>query len=116
MSNEELATYEAECKKEGIDDPFESTRESELSWSGKALDIILGTTSAFGPPIIYHIYRGMPLSWDSEFTGRHLLCMGIGIAIYLSVRGRITTPFMIETEQDIRQVSSEGAPSDEPSM
>jgi hypothetical protein len=108
MSADQIEMYVAECKTEGIEDPFEEVSEAELSWTGKIVDLVLGVTAAFGPPVVYHVVHGLPLSWNSEFTVWHLLWMGIGVAMYMSIRRRITTPFMTNTEPEF------GAYADKP--
>ena len=98
MSQDEIESYEAECRKQGIENAFEAVDEAELSWMGKAIDVILGMTAVFGPPLVYHIVRGLPLSWDSEFTGWHLLCMAGGALMYTAIRRKTMNRFMTNTE------------------
>ena len=99
MSPAEQSEYEAECKKEGIDNPYEFVDETELSWTGKAIDALLGITAAFGPPITYHLIKRLPLSWESNVSVWHILCMGIGIITYSVFRNRILAQYMVKTEQ-----------------
>ena len=108
MSREEIESYVAECKKEGIDDPFEDVHEAGLSWTGGLIDLVLGGSAALSPPLIYHVVRGFPLSWDSEFTGWHLLCMVVGVLLYMVVRTKVTNRFMTNTEPEF------GAYADKP--
>jgi hypothetical protein len=94
MSPDEVARYLDECRKAGIEIPLEEMSRPQLSWTGKVLDALLGVTAAFGPPLVCHLACGRPMTWSAEFTGWHLVCMGIGVALYLSVRRMVIRPFV----------------------
>lgn len=57
--------------------------DSGIPWHWRLLDVVLGVSFAFGPPVIVSLVRRLPLSWESEFTGYHLLAMGGGVGVYL---------------------------------
>jgi hypothetical protein len=58
-------------------------------WYWRALDVLLGVTLAFAPPVLVSLIRGDALSWDSAFTGYHVLAMACGIGVYCLLHARI---------------------------
>ena len=54
-----------------------------VPWRWRVMDVVLGTTFAFGPPIIVSLARQQPLTLESEFTGYHLLATASGVCVYL---------------------------------
>lgn len=52
----------------------------------RCIDGVIGLTAAFGPPLLVSVFRGDRLSWDSAFTGTHLLAMVAGVALYYFAR------------------------------
>jgi hypothetical protein len=53
-----------------------------VRWYWRLLDGLAAVGFVFGPPLIVSLARPQPLSWESEFTGYHLLAMAGGISIY----------------------------------
>jgi hypothetical protein len=51
-------------------------------WYWKLLDAVFGVIFAFVPPVLVSLALGQPLSWESEFTGYHVLAMAGGVGIY----------------------------------
>ena len=62
-------------------------------WYWRLLDGVLGVICAFGPPLIVALARRQPLSWESEFTGYHLLAMASGVGVYLLGRAYVIRRF-----------------------
>ena len=58
-------------------------------WYWKLLDGVLGVSFAFGPPLIVSLVRRQPLTWESEFTGYHLLALLGGVGSYLIGRAYV---------------------------
>jgi hypothetical protein len=50
------------------------------------IDGVIGLATAFGPPLLVSVFRGDRLSWDSAFTGYHVLAMFTGFALYCCIR------------------------------
>lgn len=63
--------------------------DSGVRWYWKILDGVLGGSFFFGPPLIVSLVRCQPLSWESEFTGYHLLAMVGGAGVYLLGRAYV---------------------------
>lgn len=62
-------------------------------WYWRLLDGVLGVSFAFGSPLIVSLVRRQPLSWESEFTGYHLLAMAGGVGAYLLGRAYVNRRF-----------------------
>jgi hypothetical protein len=58
-------------------------------WYWRLLDGVFGVSFAFGPPLIVSLVRHQPLSWESEFTGYHVLAVAGGVGVYLLGRAYI---------------------------
>lgn len=58
-------------------------------WYWKLLDGVLGLSFTFGPPLALSLVRRQPLSWESEFTGYHVLAMAGGVSVYLLARAYV---------------------------
>lgn len=56
--------------------------EAGAPWYWKLLDGGLGVSFAFTPPLVVSLMRHQPLSWESEFTGYHLLALAGGVGLY----------------------------------
>lgn len=63
--------------------------DTSAPWYWRLLDGVLGVSFAFGPPLIVSLMRRQPLSWESEFTGYHLLAMAGGVGVYLVGRAYV---------------------------
>jgi len=53
-----------------------------VPWPWRVLDVVLGIVFAFGPPLVVSLARQQPLTWESEFTGYHVLAMAGGVGAY----------------------------------
>jgi len=60
--------------------------ESKPPWYWRLIDGFVGICFAWGPPLTMMKYSKQPLSSDTDFTGSHLLAMGLGIAVYYAIR------------------------------
>lgn len=58
-------------------------------WYWRLLDGVLGVAFAIIPPLLVSLARRQPLSWESEFTGYHLLAMAGGVGVYLLGRAYV---------------------------
>ena len=64
---------------------------SGSSWYWRLWDVGFGVAFAFGPPLIVSLVRRQALSWESEFTGYHLLAMAGGVVVYLLGRAYVVS-------------------------
>jgi hypothetical protein len=60
-----------------------SVSNSGIPWYWRLSDIVLGLSFVIGPPVIVTLVRRLPLSWEGEFSGYHLLAMAGGGGAYL---------------------------------
>ena len=61
----------------------EMDADASAPWYWRLSDGVLGVSFAFGPPLIVSLMRGQSLSWESEFTGYHVLSLAVGVGVYL---------------------------------
>ncbi|MCE9609069.1 MAG: hypothetical protein K8R23_02460 [Chthoniobacter sp.] len=65
--------------------------DADPPWYWRLLDGVLGVSFAFGPPLVVSLVRRQPLTWESEFTGYHLLAMAGGVGVYLLARAYVVS-------------------------
>ena len=82
----------------------EMDADAGAPWYWRILDGVLGVSFAFGPPVIVSLTRRQSLSWESEFTGYHVLALAAGVGVYLLGRA-----YAIRRYQHRREVTSEAA-------
>ena len=63
--------------------------DGSAPWYWRVLDGVLGVCFAFGPPLIVSLARRQSLSWESEFTGYHVLALVSGVGVYLLGRAYV---------------------------
>lgn len=64
--------------------------DAAVPWYWRLLDVFAGVSFAFGPPLLVSLANGQRISWDTKFTGYHLIAMVGGAVFYLVIR-----PFLI---------------------
>jgi hypothetical protein len=69
--------------------------DSDALWYWRVLDVAMGVSFAFGPPLIVSVIRRQPLSLESEFTGYHLLAMASGGGVYLLGRAYVVRQWQL---------------------
>lgn len=67
----------------------EMDTDASAPWYWRFLDGVVGVIFAFGPPLIVSLMSGQSLSWESEFTGYHLLALAVGVGVYLLGRAYV---------------------------
>lgn len=70
---------------------FESvfTPPKHPPWYWRVFDGLLGLTLLMAPPVWVALIRGDRVSWDSAFTGWHLLSVACGVGLYGWLHGRL---------------------------
>jgi hypothetical protein len=63
--------------------------DTGAQWYWKILDAMFVVILVLGPPLVVSLRRREPLSWESEFTGYHLLAMAGGVGVYLLGRAYV---------------------------
>lgn len=79
----------AELLREHAEVAEELAPSATVPWLWRVLDAVLRIAFAFGPPVVVSLARWQPLSWESEFTGYHLVAMAGGVGVYLLGRAYV---------------------------
>lgn len=73
--------------------------DARARWYWRLLDGVLGVSFALGPPLIVSLVRRQSLSWESEFTGYHVLALAGGVGVYLLGRAYVVKRWRAQTRK-----------------